>query len=237
MIEITHQKARSLIQAIADHRLPPGEKLSLDAHLVNCMECSDYASELSELEKDLRKVLHVNWDEQQPALNLQKIITPSPFNRFWNNAFVQPGIMGKATVVAALLLGYFFISNIIGIQLPISVDQTATSLPTPNEMVSIYSTSPTPSAQFTLVETSTRSCESFIYLVRENDTLESIAVQNKTTREAIIEYNHLTSDIVFAGEELAIPMCESTPSHTATIPERTITITPINGTYFPTQPQ
>jgi len=237
MIEITHQKARSLIQAAADQKLQPAEKSSLDAHLEICKECSDYASELSELEKDLRRALHANWDNQQPALSLQKIIAPSTLKRFWNNVFDQSGIMGKATVAAALLLGYFFITNIIGIESPISGKETATSLPTPNEMLSIYSTSPTPSAQFTLLETSTRSCESFIYIVQENDTLESIAVRHETTQETIIEFNNLTSDIVFTGQELAIPLCKNTPSHTATTPGGITTITPISGTYIPTQPQ
>jgi hypothetical protein len=65
----------------------------------------------------------------------------------------------------------------------------------------------------------------------------SFSLYDGTTSEIIQERNNLSSDMVHTGMELVIPMCESTPSHTATLPEGMTTNPPIDGTLFPTQPQ
>lgn len=237
MSEITHQKARSLIQAAADQVLQPEEKIALDTHLAWCQACVNYATNLSALEVNLRKSFHTTWDNQHvPSLDLQAIINPSLKKFFWNNLFGQTSAMAKATIVAALLVGYFVIANLLGIQTPIVNEETATILPTPNEFASAYSASPTPSAPVSLTGATSQSCETVTYRVQKNDTLASIAYQHGTTKEAILEYNHLSSNMVPTDTELIIPFC-NTPSHTATIPENMTTITPLNGTVFPTQPQ
>ena len=237
MSKITHQRAQALLQTAADQKLKPAESSALAAHLTECKECSSYANNLSALETSLRRVFHINWDNQRSNLNLQKIINPSPTKLLWNIFFGQMGAMGKATIVAALLLGYFVIANLFGTRFPILSGETATTLPTPNEFASVYSVSPTPSAQFSLTGSTSQACETSIYLVQENDTLASIAVQHGITQETILEHNHLISSTVFTGMELVIPLCNNTPSHTATITENMVTITPINETLFPTQPQ
>jgi LysM repeat protein len=227
-----------LIQALADQMsVPAEEKFTLGKHLTNCGECNKYAVELSSLESSLRNIFHTDWDKQQPDPNLQAILHPNPAKLLWNNFFGKPGMMGKATLVGALLVGYFVIANMFGIQTPISSDETATTLPTPNEFASMYSTSPTPSAPTVLTDSVIQACETVIYLVQVNDTLVSIAFQHGVTEEAIREYNHLTSNTIFANTELIIPLCNSTPSHTATLPDSTTLTPPINGTIFPTQPQ
>ena len=237
MSKITHQRAQALLQIAVDQLLKPAEKSALAAHLTECKECSAYANNLSTLETSLRRIFHANWDTQHSNLNLQKIINPSPTKLLWNILFGQMGAMGKATIVAALLLGYFVIANLFGTRLPILSDETATTLPTPNEFAPVYSASPTPSAQFSLTGSTSQACETSIYLVQENDTLASIALQHGITQETILEHNNLISSTVFSGMELAIPLCNNTPSHTATLTENMITITPINETLFPTQPQ
>jgi LysM repeat protein len=123
------------------------------------------------------------------------------------------------------------------VQTPISGDETATTLPTPSEFAALLAVSPTPSAQTTLTDSTSQVCETVIYVVQENDTLASIAFRHGVTEESIREYNHMTSNLVFTNTELVIPLCNSTPSHTATLPDNTTTTPPINGTVFPTQLQ
>lgn len=237
MTKITHEKAHTLIQAVVDQLLlRTEEKTALDAHLDECIDCKEYANELTMLETNLQRALHASWDEQQPNMNLQAILHPSPGKQLLNSFFNQTSFMAKATIVTALLLGYFVITNLLGIQSPISGDKTATILPTPNEAASIYATSPTPSAQLSSTR-STQTCKTVTYLVREDDTLASIAFQHGISQESILVQNHLVSDTVFTGMELSIPLCNSTPSHTATIPTNMLTTTPVDGAIFSTQTQ
>jgi LysM repeat protein len=83
-----------------------------------------------------------------------------------------------------------------------------------------------------LAGSTTQACETIIYIVRENDTLAYIALQHGTTEDVLLEYNNLNSNAVFTGMELVIPQCNGTPSQAATT-----TITPLNGTIFPTNPE
>lgn len=232
MLEMTHLKAQTLLQVAADQPLGAEEKSGLDAHLATCKECSNYAKSLTNMEANLRRILHAQWDLQRPNLNLQAITHPSPTKLIWNNLLSQTHALGKVTIVAALVLGYVVINNLFGIKSSLSTDETPTTVPTPSELSLALAISPTPSAQFTLTGLTTQACETVIYVVQENDTLEYIALLHGTTKEAIQEYNNLTSNTVFTGMELAIPLCKSTPSKTATT-----TITPLNGTFFPTQPE
>jgi LysM repeat protein len=232
MSEITHQKTRILLQAAADGPLTADEQSILDAHLASCGECSAYAKNLTNLEVDLRKVFHAQWDAQRPHLNLQAITHPSPAKLIWNNFFSQTNAMGKVTIVVALVLGYIVIANLFGIKLPISSNETPTTVPTPSEHALALSIFPTPSAQYTLTGSTRRVCETITYVVKENDTLAYIALQHGTTKETLMEYNNLSSNMVFTGMELVIPQCDGTPSQAATT-----TITPLNGTIFPTKPE
>ena len=57
MSELTHQKARALLQATTDQGLSAQDKKALDAHLAICVECSDYAKGLAKMEARLRRVM------------------------------------------------------------------------------------------------------------------------------------------------------------------------------------
>jgi LysM repeat protein len=237
MLEITHQQARRFLQTAADQPLGADEKSALDAHLAICTDCSTYASNLTELEARLRSVLHAQMDSQQPALDLHAITYPSSAKFAWKYFVYQTHAMGKITIVVALLLGYFVIANIFGIKLPISERETPTILPTPNALALMNATSPTPSIQSTLTGSTVQACETLAYIVQADDTLESIAVRHGTNKDMILEYNKmyasfLSANTVFTGMELAIPVCKSTPSRTATT-----TITPLSGTIYPVQPE
>jgi len=237
MFEITHQEARALLHAATDQKIDPGDKTVLNSHLSGCRSCSDYANSLENLEVNLRKVMHAKWDVQKPNLNVRVVIHPNPARIFWNNFMGQTHAMEKLSIVVVLVLGYILIANIVGIQSPVTREETPTPLPTPNELPVFISNSPTPSAVIPLTETVSENCETAIYVVLANDTLESIALRHGTTEETIQEINNLTSNTVYTGMELAIPVCNATPSHTATTTKNTLTITPLSGTLFPTQPE
>lgn len=237
MIELTHQQARALLQAAADQPLPAADRSALDAHLSVCNDCNAYAAQLAGVEARLRKALHTKWDSFRPDLNLQAIKQPSPASRAWNYFFSQPQVLGKVTIMAALLLGYIAIVNLVGIRVPITENKTPTVLPTPNGFTTSFSGSPTLSAQSARTDTTTQTCDTVIYVVQENDTLESIAFQHGITKETLLGYNpsigELAANTVITGMELAIPLCESTPSRTASLPGSALTITPMKGTLLP----
>ncbi len=82
--------------------------------------------------------------------------------------------------------------------------------------------SPMPSATLSGVEATDAACERYDYTVNENDTLSGIARSFNVSMDAIKEYNGLTSDIVYSGQDLVIPLCERLPTEgptpTATLP-------------------
>ncbi len=68
-----------------------------------------------------------------------------------------------------------------------------------------------------------QSCETVPITVQENDTLSSISLNYAVPMSAIKEFNGLTTDNVFLGQSLLIPLCEraadpNQPTPTATIP-------------------
>jgi len=68
------------------------------------------------------------------------------------------------------------------------------------------------------------ACEKVPITVQENDTLSSISLNYAVSMEAIKEYNGLSTDNVFLGQTLLIPLCErATPVGAAT---RTPTMPP-----------
>jgi LysM repeat protein len=66
------------------------------------------------------------------------------------------------------------------------------------------------------------ACEKISYTVQENDTLSSISFNYNVPQDAIKFYNGLSTDAVFLGQPLIIPLCERFatpgPTPTATLP-------------------
>jgi len=66
------------------------------------------------------------------------------------------------------------------------------------------------------------ACEKAPYTVQENDTLSSISFNYNVPQDAIKFYNGLSTDSVFIGQNLLIPLCERFatpgPTPTATLP-------------------
>jgi LysM repeat protein len=240
MFDITHQKARMLLQSAADRQIAPDETSALNAHLEKCKECRDYANDLTNLEAGLRNALHAQWDHQQPKLDLQAITNPTLAKLMWVNFPSLTQSIGKVTIVTVLLLGYFMLANHFGIRIHSSNSETPANLPTPNELLLLSNTSPTPSAPTqltTMTKLTMQDCDVITYIVQATDSLESIAIKHGTSKELIMEYNNLTTEAVSPDMELFIPLCRNTPSRTASLPSNLITNTPIKGTILPDNPE
>jgi LysM repeat protein len=82
--------------------------------------------------------------------------------------------------------------------------------------------SPQPSSTLSEVESTDDACEKLNYDVQEGDTLSSISYNYNISVTAIKEYNGLTSDIVYEGMPLVLPLCQRNPTEgptpTATLP-------------------
>jgi len=67
-----------------------------------------------------------------------------------------------------------------------------------------------------------QACEKATYVVQANDTLSSISLNYNVPQDAIKFYNGLSSDQVFIGSTILIPLCERFatpgPTPTATLP-------------------
>ena len=83
---------------------------------------------------------------------------------------------------------------------------------------------PTPLATATLsaAEAAFADCDKVYYTVEDNDTLSSISQNYNVPMEAIIEWNGMTTNTVYVGLPLVIPLCERPatpgPSPTPTPP-------------------
>ncbi len=79
-------------------------------------------------------------------------------------------------------------------------------------------TTPLPSATLSLAEQTEAACEKVFHVVQSTDTLSGIAAIYDVPMLAIREENGMTSDAVFLGQSLTIPLCRryATPGPTPT---------------------
>lgn len=71
---------------------------------------------------------------------------------------------------------------------------------------------PLPTATFSSLQETEQACTKDNYIVKDNDTLSSIAASYNISQSAIKEENGLVGDTVFLGQPLVIPLCmRSTP--------------------------
>lgn len=81
---------------------------------------------------------------------------------------------------------------------------------------------PLPSATYSLAEQTEAACEKVDIIVQSTDTLGSISANYNVPMDAIKEENGLSSDTVYLGQSLTIPLCRKFatpgPSPTATLP-------------------
>ena len=81
---------------------------------------------------------------------------------------------------------------------------------------------PAPTNTLPAVEATKDACQKVVITVNEGDTLSSISLNYAVPAAAIKEFNGLTTDNVFIGAQLVIPLCMRAatpgPTPTATIP-------------------
>jgi LysM repeat protein len=82
--------------------------------------------------------------------------------------------------------------------------------------------SPEPTATLPPDEATLAACETVIYTVEANDTLSGIAGNYNVGIQSIMNFNGMTSETVYVGQVLIIPLCKRLPtpgpSPTATFP-------------------
>lgn len=88
----------------------------------------------------------------------------------------------------------------------LSVGQVV-NIPQPTPTASPEPTSTLPAAEATIA-----ACDTITYTVEADDTLLGIATNYNVDMQAILDYNNKSSEIVFTGEILIIPLCERLPT-------------------------
>lgn len=82
--------------------------------------------------------------------------------------------------------------------------------------------SPQPTSTLSEIEATEDACEKLDYEVQEGDTLSGISQNYDIPIDVIKEYNGLTTDVVFEGQPLVLPLCQRNPTPgptpTATLP-------------------
>jgi hypothetical protein len=199
-MQITHEKARELIQFDADQALNAEQKAILATHLRHCTECLTYAEEMREVEHLLLPAMRKHWHLQPIPLSIDALVTK-------RNAKIQASmLLTMRTAAISLALFAFFFS---AWQFMVLGQQGSSLLPA--SVLPI----PTPSTQSTSTQTLFQSCAEISYIVQENDTLESIAAQFSIAKEEIMAMNNMETEIVQPSMELMIPICGFTPTITA----------------------
>ncbi len=74
------------------------------------------------------------------------------------------------------------------------------------------SPSPEPTATLPPEEATRAACDTIIYTVEANDTLGGIADNYNVNLRAIMDFNGMSSETVFLGQVLIIPLCERNPT-------------------------
>lgn len=96
---------------------------------------------------------------------------------------------------------------------------------------------PTATSTLNPTEQAQASCDKLDYVVTDQDSLSGIALNYGVSVQSIKIYNSLSSDVIFAGQKLIIPLCEQGPKATLTptpIPPYPAAnlLLPADGTYF-----
>lgn len=82
--------------------------------------------------------------------------------------------------------------------------------------------SPMPTATLSAAKATEQACGTYPYKVLAGDSLAAISANYNISVESIKNFNNLTSDVVFEGQNLTLPLCERRPTQgptpTATLP-------------------
>lgn len=210
-MQITHEEARRLVQFNADQALKGTDKKVLEDHLAACLDCRAYADRIQELEVHLVAAMQKRWVHQPLPLH-PRATGPGRRSRFGQNMVFATRIVAMTVICVAFLFNIWHFN------------QSAGLAPDPAP-VNVHPV-PTPSASSTTTMAWELECAQTLYMVGENDTLESIANRFSVSPEEILRVNRLEGDRLHPSMSLLIPICGTTPGTPGT---RTTTFTPLWG--------
>ncbi|RPJ26954.1 MAG: LysM peptidoglycan-binding domain-containing protein [Chloroflexi bacterium] len=210
-MQITHEEAHKLIQFNSDEALSAREKIALSAHLKDCIECRAYADDIREVESILLPAMKRQWDLQPIPLSIGAI-------RAKRNSKLQMNIILATRMTA---IGVVFLAFIFSVW-QFSVSGGGESKPLSVSVLPV----PTPSTQSTSTKITFRNCDLTLYIVQENDTLESLADQFAVSQEEITAINNMKTETVSTAMKLMIPICNFTPTGTVNPTVLATTYTP-----------
>lgn len=214
-MQITHQEARHLIQSGLDGGVSIRQRQLLDSHLASCSDCQRYAESIQNVETILRPLLQRQWNRQPVPLSMS-VLTARAHPK------TSPGMI-LATRIAAIgvmFVVFLFSAWQFNLSKPISFDPLSASAPIP-----------VPSTSTKLViTTQTQPCEETQYVVRENDTIASVADKFQVSKEQILSANNLKPAVMRVGMQLLIPTCNTTPTANGSTTTFTPTLLQITST-------
>jgi LysM repeat protein len=159
-----------------------------------------------------------------PSTTPTATLTPQPTQTFTPLPTATPLSHTVGTNETCLQIAAFYqvsVQSIIQLNqlpttCPLSVGQTL-QIPQPTA-----TPSPEPTATLPPAEATRAACETLDYEVEANDTLFAISQNYAVDMQVIKDWNGMTSDTVFSGQLLSIPLCERTistgPTATPTLP-------------------
>jgi hypothetical protein len=190
--------------------LNPTDERRLNAHLEECKDCRTYTKSLDNTVSVLQQTLRKQW--KAAPLPLQMEVIYSKINP-------KKGVSTFLATRIALAGVVFLLFSVIAWQSMTSGGIARQNSPEAIPMI------PTPSMEHTATNASLNDCQNIKYSIQEGDTLESIARQFSVSADIILTINDLgNSSSLETGQQLVIPICETTPTSTTNPP--TITITP-----------
>lgn len=207
-MQITHAEVHRLIQFDLDRVLDPERQKLLFAHLEECDECRSYVIEMRAVENRLRHVMNKQWNHQSPLpLSIDTIKAQSNRPGTAHNPFQL-----RTALISMVLVAFSFIIWQI----------TATSFDSYGQIPSTILPVPTPST-LTTASLASQTCEWTVHKVEESDTLDSIAIQYSLSKQDIMNFNSMDSELITESMEIKIPQCHVTPTMTAHLPTTTLT--------------
>jgi hypothetical protein len=204
-MQITHAEAHKLIQFNLDRALNLENQKMLFAHLQECASCRAYADGMLNVDNTLRLLINKQWQFHPLPLSIGSIRSkknPHPLFQ-----------LRTALVSIFLVVFSFFIWELTTMY--DSSGQTASNiLPVP-----------TPSIQISTASIEAPKCKWSLHKVDRLDTLETLAYQYSVSKEDIMIFNNMSSDVIYESMEIKIPQCDATPTATANLP--TMILAPI----------
>jgi murein DD-endopeptidase MepM/ murein hydrolase activator NlpD len=198
MTEDSHSQFHKLVQASLDGPLGEAERCLVEAHLVTCPACRQYAAELGALQTGLSRLMKKRWKagfDPDPRI-LQNIQSGS--RRLAMRKWVFR-IAGGIVVIGIFIFVFSGVLSGLGSRSPL---QPAAVMPAQETATSA-------------ADNSAEACQSVAYTVQPKDTLSLIATNYAVPVESLKEWNGLANDMLTPGMQLVIPLCMRTADSNA----------------------